>query len=147
MTPSLLNRYTSTPPAHTMTTVVGPLVSADIGLTYPEETREQMAKTKPTKVSVDKFIATVENDTRRADAKTLLRVFKEATGWTPQMLGPTTMPRPAARSDKNLGARASSIEGKKKSVSGSTSANASRASPTVHNGARHECGSRELQGG
>ena len=46
-------------------------------------------KTKPTKVSVDKFIAGVENDTRRADAKTLLKVFKESTGWKAQMLGPT----------------------------------------------------------
>ena len=46
-------------------------------------------KTKPTKVSVDKFIAGVENDIRRADAKTLLKVFKESTGWKAQMLGPT----------------------------------------------------------
>jgi len=46
-------------------------------------------KTKPTKASVAKFIAGVENDTRRADARTLLRVFKEATGWKPRMLGPT----------------------------------------------------------
>ena len=46
-------------------------------------------KTKPTKVSVDKFIASLENDTRRADAKTLLKVFKKSTGWKAQMLGPT----------------------------------------------------------
>ena len=46
-------------------------------------------KTKPTKASVAKFIAGVENDTRRADARTLLKVFKEATGWKPRMLGPT----------------------------------------------------------
>jgi hypothetical protein len=46
-------------------------------------------KTKPTKVSVHKFIASVENDTRRADAKALLKVFTEATGWKAQMLGPT----------------------------------------------------------
>jgi uncharacterized protein DUF1801 len=46
-------------------------------------------KTKPTKVSVAKFIASVENDTRREDAKTLLKVFQEASGWKPQMLGPT----------------------------------------------------------
>ena len=46
-------------------------------------------KTKPTKVSVEKFIAGVENDTRRADARTLLKVFKEATGWEAQMWGPT----------------------------------------------------------
>ena len=46
-------------------------------------------KTKPTKVSVDKFIAGVENDTRRADARALLKVFKEATGWKAQMWGAT----------------------------------------------------------
>src|SRR6185295_12887858 len=39
--------------------------------------------------SVSKFIAAVENDTRRKDATTLLRVFKEATDWKSQMLGPT----------------------------------------------------------
>jgi hypothetical protein len=42
-------------------------------------------KTKPTRVSVDKFIAAVENDTRRADAKTLLKVFKESVvGFSPR---------------------------------------------------------------
>jgi Domain of unknown function (DU1801) len=46
-------------------------------------------KTKPTKVSVSSFIAAVENDTRREDAKTLLKLCQEATGWKPQMLGPT----------------------------------------------------------
>ena len=46
-------------------------------------------KTKPTKVSVRKFIAAVENDTRRQDARTLVKMFGEATGWKPQMLGPT----------------------------------------------------------
>ena len=46
-------------------------------------------KTKPTKVSVDKFIAGVANDTRRHDAKTLRTLFEESTGWKAQMLGPT----------------------------------------------------------
>jgi len=46
-------------------------------------------KTKPTKVNVSKFIAAVENDTRREDARTLLKLFEEATGWKSQMLGPT----------------------------------------------------------
>ena len=46
-------------------------------------------KTKPTKVSVRKFIAGVENDTRRKDAETLLTLFEGATGWKAQMLGPT----------------------------------------------------------
>ena len=46
-------------------------------------------KTKPTKASVAKFIASVENDTRRADATTLVKMFEESTGWNAQMLGPT----------------------------------------------------------
>jgi hypothetical protein len=46
-------------------------------------------KTKPTKVSVTKFIAAVDNETRRADAKTLLKLFSKVTGWKAQMLGPT----------------------------------------------------------
>lgn len=54
-----------------------------------EEKEMAETKTKPTKVSVRKFIAAVENDTRRKDATTLLKVFKDATGWKSQMLGPT----------------------------------------------------------
>src|SRR5580658_6104488 len=46
-------------------------------------------KTKPTKVSVTQFIAAVANDTRRKDAKTLLKLFSKATGWKAQMWGPT----------------------------------------------------------
>lgn len=46
-------------------------------------------KTKPTKVNVRSFIAAVENETRRADAKTLLQLFEKATGWKAQMWGPT----------------------------------------------------------
>ena len=46
-------------------------------------------KTKPTKASVAKFIAGIENDTRRADVRTLLKVFEDSTGWKAQMLGPT----------------------------------------------------------
>jgi hypothetical protein len=46
-------------------------------------------KTKVTTVSVNEFIASVPNDTRRADAKTLVKTFKEATGWKPRMWGPT----------------------------------------------------------
>jgi len=46
-------------------------------------------KTKPTKVNVNEFISSVENDTRRADAKILLKVFQTATGWSPQMFGPS----------------------------------------------------------
>jgi hypothetical protein len=46
-------------------------------------------KTKVTKVSVAKFIADVENDTRRADAKALLKLVKNVTGWKARMWGPT----------------------------------------------------------
>jgi hypothetical protein len=46
-------------------------------------------KTKVTKVSVAKFIAGVENDTRREDAKALLRLIKKLTGWKARMWGPT----------------------------------------------------------
>lgn len=52
-----------------------------------------MAKTKnktaQTKVSVGSFIDAVENDTRRADAKILLKLLKDVTGWKPKMWGPT----------------------------------------------------------
>lgn len=46
-------------------------------------------KTKPTKISVREFVNSVENETRKKDAKILLRVFKEVTGLSPQMWGPT----------------------------------------------------------
>jgi hypothetical protein len=46
-------------------------------------------KTKQTKVSVAKFIASVDNETRRRDASVLLKVFGKVTGWKPKMWGPT----------------------------------------------------------
>jgi hypothetical protein len=46
-------------------------------------------KTKATSVSVTNFIASIENETRREDAKALLKMFKAATGWKPKMWGPT----------------------------------------------------------
>ena len=46
-------------------------------------------KTKPTQISVKDFIETVENDTRREDAKALLKLLKKITGWKPQMWGPS----------------------------------------------------------
>ena len=45
-------------------------------------------KTKPTKISVREFIAGVQTDTRREDAKILLKLFAKATGWKAQMWGP-----------------------------------------------------------
>jgi len=46
-------------------------------------------KTKPTEVSVDEFIANVMPDRRREDALILNQLFKDVTGWQPQMWGPT----------------------------------------------------------
>jgi Domain of unknown function (DU1801) len=46
-------------------------------------------KTKPTKTSVPAFIDAIPDQTRRADAKTLLKLMKTATGETPKMWGPS----------------------------------------------------------
>lgn len=46
-------------------------------------------KTKPTSVSVDDFIAKIENSRRRNDALTALKIYKEITGLSPVMWGPT----------------------------------------------------------
>lgn len=47
------------------------------------------AKTKPTAESVTDFIASIDNETRREDAKALLKMLKDVTGWKPKMWGPT----------------------------------------------------------
>lgn len=46
-------------------------------------------KTKPTNASVKDFIAAIDNDTRRADAQTLLKLFAKVTGFKAKMWGPT----------------------------------------------------------
>ena len=46
-------------------------------------------KTTKTKASVTDFIESVENDTRRAEAKVVLKLMKEATGEKPAMWGPS----------------------------------------------------------
>jgi hypothetical protein len=46
-------------------------------------------KTKPTEVSVTDFIASVKNDTRREDAKVIVKLLKKITGKKPKMWGPT----------------------------------------------------------
>ena len=46
-------------------------------------------KTKFTGVSVKDFIAAVPNDTRRADAQTLLKLFEKVSGTKAKMWGPT----------------------------------------------------------
>ncbi|MFQ5691176.1 MAG: DUF1801 domain-containing protein [Gemmatimonadota bacterium] len=44
-------------------------------------------KTRPTEASVDAFLRGVEDDARREDCLTLLRLMKRATGAEPKMWG------------------------------------------------------------
>ena len=46
-------------------------------------------KTKPTKVSVATFIATIANKSQRADAKALVALMQAESGEKPQMWGPS----------------------------------------------------------
>lgn len=46
-------------------------------------------KTQPTDVLVSDYIAQVTPDVRRRDAQELDRMFRDITGWTPQMWGPS----------------------------------------------------------
>lgn len=46
-------------------------------------------KTQATPQDVTKFIAAIENKTRRTDAEQLDAMFRRVTGWTPRMWGPT----------------------------------------------------------
>src|SRR5262245_58749688 len=46
-------------------------------------------KTKKTKASVAAFIAAVENETRRKDAKAVDKMYREITGEKPAMWGPS----------------------------------------------------------
>jgi hypothetical protein len=46
-------------------------------------------KTKPTKASVRAFLAGVDDDTRRSDAKKILALMRDVTGATPRMWGPS----------------------------------------------------------
>lgn len=52
-------------------------------------TKKPATKTHITAASVPAFIASVENETRRKDAETLLKLYEKATGWKPKMYGPT----------------------------------------------------------
>ena len=44
-------------------------------------------KTRPTKANVEAYLATIGDETRRSDCKTLIRVMKKATGKAPRMWG------------------------------------------------------------
>jgi hypothetical protein len=46
-------------------------------------------KTKPTAASVAAFIAALADETRRADAKVLVKLMQSATGEKPKMWGPS----------------------------------------------------------
>ncbi|MFZ0481639.1 MAG: DUF1801 domain-containing protein [Terriglobales bacterium] len=46
-------------------------------------------KTKPTKASVAEFIDAIEDQTRRADARAIVKLMRTATGEKPQMWGPS----------------------------------------------------------
>ena len=46
-------------------------------------------KTQPTGASVDAYLAQVEPPRRREDAIWLDQVFRDVTGWAPQMWGPS----------------------------------------------------------
>lgn len=46
-------------------------------------------KTAPTEVAVAEFLADVEHPTRRDDAARLDAIFRDVTGWAPQMWGPS----------------------------------------------------------
>jgi len=46
-------------------------------------------KTKPTKLSVAAFIDALTDQTRRADAKALVKLMQSAAGETPKMWGPS----------------------------------------------------------
>lgn len=46
-------------------------------------------KTKATKASVAEFIAAIADDTKRADAKTLVKMMQAATGEKPKLWGPS----------------------------------------------------------
>jgi hypothetical protein len=45
-------------------------------------------KTRETEASVEDFLNSIENDTRRGDAFCVLELFKRATGEVPKMWGP-----------------------------------------------------------
>jgi len=67
----------------------GKATSATNKATPKKAAKKPATKTHATAASVPAFIAAVENETRRADAETLLKVYAKATGWKPKMWGPT----------------------------------------------------------
>jgi hypothetical protein len=54
-----------------------------------QEIKMAELKTKVTAVKPKDFIAALENETRRKDAQTLVKLFEKITGWKAKMWGPT----------------------------------------------------------
>ena len=46
-------------------------------------------KTRPTRASVDKFLKSVEDETKQADCRTLVEIMQRVTGAKPVMWGPS----------------------------------------------------------
>ncbi len=46
-------------------------------------------KTRPTDASVDDYLDEIEDETRREDCRTLVRIMKKVTGARPRMWGPS----------------------------------------------------------
>ncbi len=46
-------------------------------------------KTRPTDASVDDYLDEIEDETRRQDCRTLVRIMKKVTGAKPRMWGPS----------------------------------------------------------
>lgn len=55
---------------------------------YPDDNMAEQ-KTKPTNVSIGDFINTVEDETKRDDSYSLLKIMKEVTGEEAVMWGPS----------------------------------------------------------
>jgi Domain of unknown function (DU1801) len=65
------------------------MTPAKKGAAKKARSKSANAVTKPEKLSVDAYIAGLENANRRAEAETLVKIFDKATGWPAQMWGPS----------------------------------------------------------
>lgn len=63
--------------------------SPTAGKTITRKPKKQGLKTRPNKADVRAFVAAVEDDQKRADAKVLLDMMKRVTGCKPVMWGPS----------------------------------------------------------
>lgn len=63
------------------------------------------AKTQPTKVTPQAFVASIEHDKKRADAETLLGLFASVTGFEPVMWAPRSSAMDGITMSMTLAAR------------------------------------------